>query len=148
MALCFIGGTILILWISRDLPDPNRLADRQVVQSTKIFDRTGTHLLYEIYQNQKRTVVELNQIAPYAVQATIAIEDKTFYEHSGVKLISILRAGFNNLIGRRTGGGGASTLTQQLIKNTIIGNERSIFRKIKEAIIKSKPPIYSPSSFQ
>ncbi len=80
-------------------------------------------------------MVELNQIAPYAVQATIAIEDKTFYEHSGVKLISILRAGFNNLIGRRTGGGGASTLTQQLIKNTIIGNERSIFRKIKEAIL-------------
>lgn len=135
LAFIFIVGTFFILWISKDLPDPNKLADRQVQQSTKIFDRTGTHLLYEIYQNQKRTVVELNQMAPFAVQATVAIEDKTFYDHSGVKITSILRAAFYNLIGRKTGSGGASTLTQQLIKNTIIGNERSIFRKIKEAIL-------------
>lgn len=135
IALGFIGGTAVVLWVSRDLPDPNKLADRQVEQSTKIFDRTGEHLLYEIYQNQKRTVVNLDQIAPSAVQATIAIEDKTFYEHSGVKITSIIRAAFNNLIGSHSGGGGASTLTQQLIKNTIIGNERSIFRKIKEAIL-------------
>ena len=135
VALGFIGGTGLALWVSRDLPDPNKLADRQVEQSTKIFDRTGQHLLYEIYQNQKRTVVELDQVAKFAVQATVAIEDKTFYEHSGVKITSIIRAAFNNFIGRRSGGGGASTLTQQLIKNTIIGNERSIFRKIKEAIL-------------
>ncbi len=135
VALGFIGGTGLVLWVSRDLPDPNKLGDRQIEQSTKIFDRTGQHLLYEIYQNQKRTVVDLDQVAKVAVQATVAIEDKTFYEHSGVKITSIIRAAFNNFIGRRSGGGGASTLTQQLIKNTIIGNERSIFRKIKEAIL-------------
>ncbi|MFA6105565.1 MAG: penicillin-binding protein [Patescibacteria group bacterium] len=135
VAICFIVGTGVVIWVSRDLPDPNNLKDRQVIQSTKIYDRTGEHLLYEVYQNQKRTVVELDQIAPAAVQATVAIEDKDFYNHSGVKIMSIIRAAVNNFLGRKSGGGGASTLTQQLIKNTIIGNEHSYFRKIKEAIL-------------
>jgi len=133
--LAFIFGTVAVAWISRDLPDPDKINSRQVSQSTKIYDRTGNQLLYEVYQNQKRTLVELDQIADYAKKTTIAIEDKHFYEHKGVRVISILRAGFNNLIGRRTGSGGASTLTQQLIKNTIVGDERTLFRKIKEAIL-------------
>ncbi len=133
--ITFIAGTAVVAYISRDLPDPNKINDRQVSQSTKIYDRTGTHLLYEIYQNQKRTLVELNQIATYAQKATIAVEDKNFYSHGGIQITSIIRAGFNNLIGRKTGSGGASTLTQQLIKNTVVGNEHSVFRKIKEAIL-------------
>jgi len=131
----FVFGTGAVLWISKDLPDPNRVNDRQVSQSTKIFDRTGEHLLYEVYQNQKRTLVEMDQIAPFIPQAVVSVEDKKFYEHSGVRIISIARAAFNNLIGRKTGSGGASTLTQQLIKITLVGDERSIFRKIKEAIL-------------
>jgi penicillin-binding protein 1A len=131
----FIIGTIVVAWISRDLPDPDKLNSRQVSQSTKIYDRTGEHLLYEVYQNQKRTLVDLDKIADFAKQATIAVEDKHFYEHSGVRVVSIIRAGFNNIIGRRAGSGGASTLTQQLIKNTIIGDEHSLFRKLKEAIL-------------
>lgn len=134
-AAFFIVGTAVIAWISRDLPDPNKLSERNVAQSTKIYDRTGEHLLYEVYQNEKRTIVTLDQIAPLAVKATIAVEDKHFYEHSGIRIVSIVRAGFNNLIGRKAGSGGASTLTQQLIKNTIVGGERSYFRKIKEAIL-------------
>lgn len=129
---CFIVGTIVVAVVSRELPDPEKLSDRQVAQSTKIYDRTGEHLLYEVYQDQKRTMVELDQINPLAVKATVAVEDKNFYTHKGVRLISIIRAGVNNLIGRKTGSGGASTLTQQLIKNTIIGGEHSIFRKIKK----------------
>ncbi len=132
---CFIIGTIVVVVISRELPDPQKLSERQVAQSTKIYDRTGEHLLYEVYQDQKRTMVELDQIAPNAIKATVAVEDKNFYTHKGVRLISIIRAGVNNLIGRQAGSGGASTLTQQLIKNTIIGGEHSIFRKIKEAIL-------------
>ncbi len=131
----FVVGTITVIWIGKDLPDPNRLSDRQVSQSTKIFDRTGEHLLYEVYQNQKRTLVGLDQISPLVPKAVIAIEDKNFYTHSGVAFLSIARAGFNNLIGRKAGSGGASTLTQQLIKNTMVGDERSIFRKIKEAML-------------
>ena len=135
LVLCFIGATVVMAVISRDLPDPQKLSERQVAQSTKIYDRTGEHLLYEVYQDQKRTLVELSQIAPLAVKATIAVEDKNFYTHNGVRLTSIIRAAFNNLIGRSAGGGGASTLTQQLIKNTIVGSERSYFRKIKEALL-------------
>ncbi len=133
--IVFIVGTATIAWVSRDLPDPNKLNERQVSQSTKIYDRTGTHLLYEIYQNQKRTLVNLDQISTSAQKATIAVEDRNFYEHSGIQIKSIIRAGFNNLIGRKTGSGGASTLTQQLIKNAVVGNEHSVFRKIKEAIL-------------
>ena len=131
----FIAGTVVIVWVSRDLPDPDKINDRQISQSTKIYDRTGTHLLYEVYQDQKRTLVELNQIADYAKQATIAVEDKNFYEHSGIQPLSILRAAFNDLIGRKAGSGGASTLTQQVIKNVVVGDAHSIFRKIKEAIL-------------
>ena len=131
----FIVGTGVVAWVSRDLPDPNKLNDRQVSQSTKIYDRTGEHMLYEVYQNKKRTLVNLDQIATSALKATVAVEDKNFYEHGGIQIKSIIRAGFNNLIGRKSGSGGASTLTQQLIKNTITGDEHSVFRKIKEAIL-------------
>src|SRR3989339_1400147 len=65
-ALCFVAGTITVVWITRDLPDPNKLMERQVSQSTKIYDRTGQHLLYEVYQDQKRTLVEMDQISDYA----------------------------------------------------------------------------------
>ena len=131
----FVVGTGVILYVSKDLPDPNHLNDRQVSQSTKIYDRTGTHLLYEVYNNQKRTLIGLDQMSPYMPKAVIAVEDKNFYTHSGISVISILRAGVSNLIGKKAGSGGASTLTQQLVKNTMVGNERSIFRKIKEAIL-------------
>lgn len=137
-ALFAIGAiitTATVAWISRDLPDPNNLSNRQISQSTKIYDRTGEHLLYEIYQDQKRTTVPLDQISPWVVKATIAVEDKNFYEHGGIRPISIIRAGVSNLLGRKTGAGGASTITQQFIKNSMIGDEHSIFRKIKEAIL-------------
>lgn len=133
--ISFVFGSIALAWISKDLPDPDRLSDRQVQQSTKIYDRTGEHLLYEVYQNQKRTLIGLDQMSPLLPKAVIAIEDKKFYEHNGVRIVSIMRAAFNNLIGRKAGSGGASTMTQQLIKQTVIGDERSIFRKIKEAIL-------------
>ncbi len=135
----FAIGTVAILLISNELPDPNHLNDRQVSQSTKIYDRTGEHVLYEIYGNQKRTLVDAEHMSPYIGKAVISIEDKNFYQHNGISILSIARAGVNNLIGRRTGGGGASTITQQLIKNTIVGNERrgfqGYFRKLKEAIL-------------
>ncbi|OGH87779.1 MAG: hypothetical protein A3J93_05075 [Candidatus Magasanikbacteria bacterium RIFOXYC2_FULL_42_28] len=135
LALGIISITAMVAWVSRDLPDPNNLSGRQIAQSTKIYDRTGEHLLYEIYQNQKRTTVELNQISPWVAKATVAVEDRLFYEHSGVRIVSIIRAGINNLLGRSAGSGGASTLTQQFIKNAVVGDEHSIFRKIKEAIL-------------
>lgn len=135
VGLGLIFGTAFVIYVSRDLPDPAKMTEIQVAESSKIYDRTGTHLLYEVYQDQRRTIVSLTSIASYVPKAFIAVEDKDFYLHGGIKIKSILRASFNNLIGRKAGSGGASTLTQQLIKNTMVGDERSLVRKIKEAIL-------------
>jgi len=133
--LLFSFITIYAAWISRDLPDPNKLGNRQVAESTKIYDKTGEHLLYEIFSEKKRTIVELEDIPSYAVNAAIAVEDSKFYEHKGVRFTSIIRAAISNFLHLDSGRGGASTLTQQLVKNAIVGTEKSINRKIKEAIL-------------
>jgi len=125
----------LFAWAAQDLPSPDKLIERQVNQSTKIYDRTGEHLLYEVFGDRRRTLIELNDIPEYARWATIVLEDKNFYEHSGVAWLSILRAGIANILHLQSGRGGASTLTQQFVKNAILTNERSIARKIKEAIL-------------
>lgn len=131
----WFGLTIFIAWASRDLPDPNKLIERRVAQSTKIYDRTGEHMLYEVFSDKKRTSVELSDIPEYAKWATIVVEDKNFYTHTGVAWLSIARAFVSNILGSKTGGGGASTMTQQLVKNAVLTNEKTYTRKIKEAIL-------------
>lgn len=130
----FLGATILVAWASKDLPDPNKLTDRNVAQSTKIYDRTGEHILYEIFAEEKRTLVELDQIPDDLKQGLIATEDKLFYEHKGVRPLSILRAFiFGVFTDRRIAG--TSTLTQQLIKNAFLSSDRKLSRKVKEIIM-------------
>lgn len=130
----FLAAAVAVAWVSRDLPSPDRLLTREVQKSTKIWDRTGKELLYEIHGAQKRTLVTMDRIAPVAVQATIASEDQRFYEHRGVELKSFLRAMVVAILkGRRLEG--TSTLTQQLIKNAILTNERTLVRKLKEVIL-------------
>ncbi|MEK7203233.1 MAG: penicillin-binding protein [Patescibacteria group bacterium] len=126
-------GFIFILWLSRGLPNPNRLIDRQVVQSTKIYDRTGNNILYEIHGDQKRTIVSLSDIPDYVKNATIVIEDKDFYKHGGFSWWAIFRTSITNLLFNRHAGG--STLTQQFIKNAVLTNEKTYDRKIKELIL-------------
>ncbi|MFH1667624.1 MAG: transglycosylase domain-containing protein [Candidatus Komeilibacteria bacterium] len=124
----------LFVYYSQDLPSPDKIIDRTIAQSTKIYDRTGEILLYEIAGDQKRTMVSLENLPAYAVQATISIEDKNFYEHGGISLWGILRGQIvPRLQGKRSQGG--STLTQQFVKNAILTNERSLARKIKEWIL-------------
>ncbi|MBU4314953.1 PBP1A family penicillin-binding protein [Patescibacteria group bacterium] len=131
-------GSIFMLgafaWVSKDLPDPNSLTIREVAQSTKIYDRTGEHLLYEIAGDEKRTLVTLDQIPEYAVWATITAEDRGFYEHSGIDYKGILRAIFVDII-TLSRSQGASTITQQLVKNAILSNEKTFTRKFKEIIL-------------
>jgi len=125
---------IFVAWVSRGLPDPNKLMDRQIAQSTKIYDRTGETILYEIHGEEKRTLVNLNEIPDYVKWATIAIEDKNFYKHGGISLWSIFRGVvWQTLRGKRAQGG--STLTQQFVKNAILTPERTITRKIREWIL-------------
>jgi len=132
-----IGGIFLIAsfaWYSRDLPDPDKLIDRIIAESTKIYDREGETLLWEIHGDEKRTIVQLDQISEHIKNATIAAEDKHFYEHHGINLFSIIQGVIlDPLRGKRARGG--STLTQQLVKNAILTNERRISRKIKEWIL-------------
>ena len=128
-----LGIGLLFAWVSRDLPDPNRLLTRQVQKSTKIWDRSGEHLLYEIHGEQNRTLVELDQISEVAVKAAIVSEDKHFYEHGGFELKSLIRASLQSF--RRGRVEGTSTITQQLIKNAILTNERALTRKAKELIL-------------
>ncbi|MCB9798783.1 PBP1A family penicillin-binding protein [Candidatus Nomurabacteria bacterium] len=134
-ALGFLMLVIFGLWVSRDLPDPNKLTEREIAQSTKIYDRTGEHLLYEIFSEQRRTLVELDEIPQDLIHGLVATEDTAFYEHKGIRPLSIARSIVYGILGRGRVGGGASTLTQQLVKNAILTNERTITRKLKEFIL-------------
>lgn len=134
---CFVVfllfGLIGYLRLTHGLPDPNRLLERQVAQSTKIYDRTGQAVLYDIHGDQKRTLISLTDIPEDLKNATIAIEDKDFYKHSGFSLWAIFRTAVTDILfGKRAGG---STLTQQFIKNAILTNEKSLTRKAKEIIL-------------
>ncbi|MFC1721103.1 penicillin-binding protein [Patescibacteria group bacterium] len=128
----FLGAGFILLWAaSWDIPDFDSFEERKVAQSTKIYDRTGEVLLYDIHQNIKRTVVPYEDISRYIKNATVAIEDDTFYEHSGIRPVSFIRAVIANITTGSLGQGG-STITQQVIKNAILTQEKKISRKIKE----------------
>jgi 1A family penicillin-binding protein len=111
------------------LPNPKLLTERAFPQTTKIFDRNGT-LLYQVYANENRTLVSLNSLPKNLINATIAIEDKDFYTNPGFDINAIARAAIADFSGKPIQGG--STITQQLIKSTLLTPEVSITRKIKE----------------
>lgn len=134
IAALFMASLSLFAWFTlfKDLPKPGILKTREQVVSSKIYDRNG-NLLYKIYKNENRTLVDLKQIPKYVKEATIAIEDADFYSHPGFSLRGITRAFYKNATsGEKTGG---STITQQLIKNTLLTSEKTLKRKIKEIIL-------------
>lgn len=133
LLLIIVLGVGFVIYASKDLPDPNKLMDRHVAQSTKIYDRTGKTVLYEIAGDQKRTLVSLSDIPVNVRNATIAIEDKDFYKHGGFSVWAIFRTAVTDLLFHKSAG--ASTLTQQFVKNAILTNEKTITRKVKELIL-------------
>ncbi|OGZ33580.1 MAG: hypothetical protein A2Y98_01440 [Candidatus Portnoybacteria bacterium RBG_19FT_COMBO_36_7] len=122
------------VYFAKDLPDPSRISERQITQSTKIYDRTGTVMLYDVHGEEKRTVVPFDQISQYLKNATVAVEDANFYNHSGLDFKGIARAVWGVLTGDRSAGGG-STITQQFIKKSMLTDARLYSRKIKEWIL-------------
>ena len=114
------------------LPNPKQLSEREIPQTTKIFDKNGS-LLYQVYANENRTLVYLDSIPLDLRNATIAIEDKDFYKNPGFDINAIIRAAIANSSGKPIQGG--STITQQLIKSTLLTPEISIERKIKEIVL-------------
>ena len=133
----FIAGGIFIWLTTVKIPDFSSFENRSILRSTKIYDRTGKVLLYDLHQDIKRTEVSLTEMNPYIQKATIAIEDSEFYNHKGIRITSIIRAVFANLVQGDFSQGG-STLTQQIVKNTLLTKEKTVTRKIKEWIIALK----------
>lgn len=119
-------------YILRDLPSPIALGDGSPAQSTQIFDRNDT-LLYTIYADKNSSFISLSHIPKTVQDATIAVEDKDFYHHGAIDMRGVLRAVVSNLMRKPLQGG--STLTQQLIKNSLLTQDRTIQRKAKEVVL-------------
>lgn len=138
--LKYVFGSLIIMFgllyffLLRDLPTPAKLYNyEETPLATTIYDRNG-ELLYQIYADQNRTLVSQEDIPQYVKDATVAIEDKDFYKHYGINPVGgILRAIKDGITKGQLQGG--STITQQLIKNTLLTPERTLERKIKEAIL-------------
>lgn len=126
-----VGFFGLFAYYSKDLPKPGEIVRREGF-STKIYDRSG-NLLYDLFDEERRTPVKIDQIPLILRQATIAVEDKEFYNHRGFDFMTVLRIPYNILFKQRVVGG--STLTQQLVKNVLLSNERTISRKFKEFVL-------------
>ncbi|PIU03694.1 penicillin-binding protein [Candidatus Shapirobacteria bacterium CG08_land_8_20_14_0_20_39_18] len=132
LASCFLLLFVFYNQIIKDLPNPEKLITRNQILTTKIFDRNN-NLLYKIYLNQNRTLVKLQDIPKELILATLAIEDAEFYQHNGLSFRGIFRAAQADLTQGKIEGG--STITQQLVKNTLLTPEKTLKRKIKEVIL-------------
>lgn len=123
-----VSGYIIV----RDLPAPDNLITRKIDVSTKIYDRNGV-LLYKIFKDENRTIKRLEEIPQHVRNATLAAEDAEFYTHPGISYKGISRAIYKYIKEDEVTGG--STITQQLIKNTLLTPEKTITRKIREVIL-------------
>ncbi|KKU51109.1 MAG: hypothetical protein UX73_C0007G0001 [candidate division WWE3 bacterium GW2011_GWC1_47_10] len=131
-----VGGVILVVIVvaafSIDLPNPNTLLTRETELSTRILANDGTPI-YEVFGEKNRSLVKLDEVSPYVIYATLSTEDSEFYQHTGYSFRGMLRAMKNTVTGSGLQGG--STITQQVVKNALLSQERTLSRKIKEAIL-------------
>jgi len=134
IVLGLIAGISIFAYFAKDLPDPEKIAERITIESTKIYDRTGKIILYDVHGEEKRTIIPFEEIPDYVKNATIIAEDNNFYHHFGIDFKGIIRSFIANLTNKKISQGG-STITQQFIKNAILTPERTYTRKIKEAIL-------------
>lgn len=142
LIFCFAGVILLVagllIWVSTlDIPDLSSFDERRILQSTKLYDRTGEVLLYDLHQDVRRTAIPFEEMPDSIKEATVAIEDDQFYDHIGIDIVAIFRAAIANL---QEGGvaQGGSTITQQVIKNSILERDQTLTRKVKEAILAIK----------
>ena len=124
----------IFIYYAKDLPRPEVFSERQQILPTRIYDRTGEILLRTIYEEEKRTVINLEQAPQYLLDALLATEDTDFYKHKGVDLKGIARAVMIDL-NLKQPAQGASTISQQLIRSTYLTLEKTIERKIREVIL-------------
>lgn len=131
-AVLFVAG--FFIYFAKDLPSSSGISSRFIAESTKIYDRTGTHLLYDVHGEEKRTIIPFEEMPPVIRTATISLEDQDFYSHHGIKFTSIARAILADVLHRGARQGG-STITQQFVKNSLLSSEKTFTRKIKEVIL-------------
>ncbi len=131
----FIALSLATLFVvfGRDLPDVSELKDMNFSETTVIYDREG-NILYKIFSEENRKYVPLSHISKDAINGTLSIEDKNFYNHPGFDALGMVRAQMKNLEEEDIKQG-ASTITQQLAKNIFLSPERTYERKIKEFLI-------------
>jgi 1A family penicillin-binding protein len=126
------AGLAAYVFAFEDLPPVTDLVEKQQRMTTRILDRNGK-LLFRIYEDENRTLIKLQDLPDHVVQATIAIEDKKFYDHYGFSIEGITRAFIANAQNEPIQGG--STITQQLVKNRLLSSERTLQRKVRELIL-------------
>ncbi|MGH7288015.1 MAG: transglycosylase domain-containing protein, partial [Myxococcota bacterium] len=128
-----LAAALLHFAFVRDLPDFRNLADYRPALTSLVLDRHGV-AIGEFYEFRRR-LIPLEQVPKPVIQAFLAAEDDAFYEHSGVDYVSILRAAWSNLLARGEKLQGASTITQQTVKQLLLSPERTYTRKIRELIL-------------
>ncbi len=134
-SIVFLLGLVLVfIYYARDLPRPEKFTERELIQSTKIYDRTGEVLLYDIYGEEKRQYVSIEEVPEHLKLAVLAAEDSRFYNHIGLDVRGVARAFWENIKTRRFSQGG-STISQQLIRSSFLTTEKTFERKIKELIL-------------
>ena len=119
---------------TRDLPDASSLNAKELAQATKIYDRNGVLLYVKHTEGVVRTVIPLAAISPHLIEATVSVEDRQFYTHNGLDIPRIFAAAIANVTHQRVQQG-ASTITQQLVKRMFVGNDPSLERKVREAVL-------------
>ncbi|MEK7582610.1 MAG: biosynthetic peptidoglycan transglycosylase, partial [Patescibacteria group bacterium] len=129
-----IGILLYLIYLRTTLPDPETIITRQIKESTKVYDRTGEVLLYDIYDSEKRTIISWNEIPQTLRDAVISSEDSKFYEHRGIDFRGIIRAIIRDIQNTEFAEGG-STITQQLVKNALLGGQKKISRKLREIML-------------
>ncbi len=131
-------GILLLLsvfvYFARDLPRPERYADRPIAEPTHIYDRTGEHILYTIYGEEIREVTSIDNIPDYFIDALLTAEDRNFYNHFGIDLQGIARSAILNFQAQRTVAGG-STISQQFVRSAVLTTEREVIRKVREIVL-------------
>jgi membrane peptidoglycan carboxypeptidase len=133
LAMGGVAAAAVFGYFAADLPAAHDLATIPIPLTTKIYDRSGEHLLYTL-EDERRELVGLEAVPLKMQQATIAIEDKSFWTNPGIDFGGIIRA-LNANAASGTISQGGSTITQQLIKTRLLGDEPTFTRKIKEAIL-------------
>ncbi|HSX48011.1 MAG TPA: transglycosylase domain-containing protein [Candidatus Nanoarchaeia archaeon] len=128
---------LVFLYFAKDLPSPSKINAKINAQTTKLWDRTHTKILYEVLGDKNRSIISFDQMPTNIKEATIAVEDRNFYKHGAFSFLGILRAAVVDVtLGSRAQGG--STITQQYVKNALLSPERSFTRKIKELILSTE----------